>query len=384
MPQGLMAPLRVVLQRSFADWLVVAATWLVILCAMTLVAIGIMYGDAVALTGLRQVIREAPATATTIGVETRASGDELAEIEPKIERQVGRILGWTGGELIAVTQSETYSLPDQSSNDTTDLVLFGSYEGLDRHAALTAGAFPQPGAEPMEAAISAVTSGTLGLSVGDELQLTSTRGSDGIVPVRIAGIWQPNDVDDPYWRGDALELTGATVGSSFTTHGPFVVAREDLIGRTASGDIALEYRALPDFDRLAVEDVRWMRSDTAALEGRLADALGDRAAFGVSTELDTILSDVGRSLLVSRSGVVVLTIQYAVLAGYALLLVAGLLVEQRRIETALLRSRGAGVGHVVLMSFAEGLILVVPAAIAAPWLAVGALNLLNVAGKSVV
>jgi hypothetical protein len=29
MPQGLMAPLRVVLQRSFADWLIVAATWLV-------------------------------------------------------------------------------------------------------------------------------------------------------------------------------------------------------------------------------------------------------------------------------------------------------------------------------------------------------------------
>lgn len=380
MLQGLMAPLRVVLQRSLADWLIVAATWLMILCATTLVAIGILYGDAVALTGLRQVIRETPATATTIQVEMRAPGDELAEIEPRIERQIDRILGWTGGELIKVTQSETYALPEQPSSDTTDLALFGSYEGLDRHAALTAGAFPQRGAEQMEAAISAMTAHALGLSVGDDMELTSTRGGDRSIWVRIAGTWQPNDVDDPYWRANPFELTGMTAGSSFTTHGPFVVAREDLIGRTASGAVTLQYRALPNFDDLAVEDVTWMRSDTAALEGRLTDALGDRASFQVSTELDTILSEVGRSLLVSRSGVVVLTIQYAVLAGYAILLVAGLLVEQRRIETALLRSRGAGVGHVVLMSFVEGLVLVVPAAIAAPWLAVGALNLLNLAG----
>ena len=38
MLEGLLAPLRVVLQRSFADWLIVAATWLVIVCATTLLA----------------------------------------------------------------------------------------------------------------------------------------------------------------------------------------------------------------------------------------------------------------------------------------------------------------------------------------------------------
>src|SRR5688500_9876631 len=380
MLQGPLAPLRVVLQRSFADWLIVAATWLVIVCATTLVAIGILYGDAVALTGLQQVIRESPPTATTVTVELRAAPDELGEVEPKVERQIGRILGWTGGELITVTQSETYALPEQRSDEQTDLALFGSYENLDRHATLRDGTFAEAGQEPMQTAVSVATAEALALSVGDELILASQRGSDRTVAISIVGIWEPNDIDDPYWRGDALELTGGTAGSSFTTNGPFVVAREDLLGRTASGDVGLEYRALPDFDRLSVDDVNWMRSDTAALERRLTDALGSRVPFQVHTELDTILSDVGRSLLVSRSGVVVLTIQYAVLAGYALLLVAGLLVEQRRIETALLRSRGAGVGHVVLMSFLEALVLVVPATLAAPWLAVGALNLLNVAG----
>ncbi|HUF06363.1 MAG TPA: ABC transporter permease [Candidatus Binatia bacterium] len=381
MLEGLIGPLRVVLQRSFADWLIVAATWLVILCATTLVAIGFLYGDAVALTGLRQVIREAPPGATTVAVQLRASGEELTEVEPAIERQLDRILAWTGGELITVTWSETYALPATgSSQDRADLALFGSYEGLERHATLTAGTYPEAGAEPMEVALPAASAERLGLAVGDVLELSSQRGSDRTIAVRIAGTWAPNDGEDPYWRGDLFEIDGVTEGSSFTTHGPFVVARPDLVARTASGDLALEVRALPDFEGLAVGDVGSMRRDTAALDRRLTDALGERAAFQISTELDTILADVGRSLLVSRSGVVVLTIQYAVLAGYALLLVAGLLVEQRRIETALIRSRGGGVGHVVLMSFLEGLALVVPAVLAAPWLAVGALNLLNVAG----
>lgn len=47
MLEGLLAPLRVVPQRSLADWLIVAATWLVIVCATTLLAIGVLYGDGV-------------------------------------------------------------------------------------------------------------------------------------------------------------------------------------------------------------------------------------------------------------------------------------------------------------------------------------------------
>ena len=216
-------------------------------------------------------------------------------------------------------------------------------------------------------------------TLGDTVSLESQRGNR-YGTADIVGIWQPADPTDAYWNADPLELAGVTESASFRTHGPFVVAREDLLRRTVSGNVAVEYRALPDFDRLAIDDADRVRADTAALERRLGDALGDEAFFQVSTELDEILGAAGRSLLVSRSGVVVLTIQFAVLAGYALLLVAGLLVDQRRVETALLRSRGAGVGHVVLFSFLEALVLVVPAVLLAPWLAVGVLGLLNVAG----
>src|SRR6188474_205306 len=126
MPQGLMAPVRVVLQRSYADWLIVAATWLVILCATALVAIGVMYGDAVAKTGLDRILADQPGTATSVVVQIRTPADELDDVEAKVERQVGRILGWTGGELRTIAHSETYALPAADETDGLQpLALFG-------------------------------------------------------------------------------------------------------------------------------------------------------------------------------------------------------------------------------------------------------------------
>ena len=82
----------------------------------------------------------------------------------------------------------------------------------------------------------------------------------------------------------------------------------------------------------------------------------------------------------SRTGVLLLMAQLALLAAYAVVLTASLLVDHRRIETALLRSRGAGPLQVALLALGEGLLFAIPAVLIAPWLAVGALNLLNVAG----
>ena len=76
-------------------------------------------------------------------------------------------------------------------------------------------------------------------------------------------------------------------------------------------------------------------------------------------------------MLVSRSGVILLTIQFAVLAGYAVVLVAGMLVERRRSEIALMRSRGASGMHLVAMALIEVAFLAVPAAALAPVLALG-------------
>ena len=381
MLEGLLAPLRVVLQRSVADWLIVVATWLVIVCATTLLAIGVLYGDAVALSGLRQTLASQPGAATSIDVQMRVAPGELGTVDEAVGRQLRRILGWTDGELARTIRSGSYDLAGAVADATeSDVAVFAAADRLAHHAAIVDGRWPETGAARLEAAISTGAAGVLGLAVGDELSLTSRAGEDRVVELRIVGTWRPNDPGERYWLDDALELTGVSEGASFTVHGPLVITGADLVDRVATGDLQVSWRALPNFDNLALENVRWLRSDTVALERRIRSELGDGAFFSVSTGLPQVLEGADRSLLVSRSGVLLLTIQFVILAAYALVLVAGLLVEQRRIETAMLRSRGASAGHVAWMALLEGLLLVVPAALAAPWIALGALRAFDAIG----
>ncbi|MEI8332901.1 MAG: FtsX-like permease family protein, partial [Chloroflexota bacterium] len=111
-----------------------------------------------------------------------------------------------------------------------------------------------------------------------------------------------------------------------------------------------------------------------------SDLVAPRPAPTVDTDLPAILADVGRSIVVSRSGVLLLTVQFAVLALYAIFLVAGMLVDRRRLDTALLRSRGASNGDLTVMAAMEALLLAAPAAVLAPILAVGIVRALGAVG----
>ncbi len=379
MLEGLMAPLRVVMQRSLADWLLVAATWLVILCAVTLLAIGVLYGDAVALSGLRERLAADPA-ATTIDVQMRVEPADLARVDEVVTRQSRRVLGWAGGAVVRTMHSGSVDLGGEVSGvAANDLGVVGALDQLSEHAQLLRGAWPDPGATPVEASLSVPAADRLGLDVSDRVTLTNRAGSAQSLQVVITGVWEPRDPGERFWVPGSIELTGMSQGSSFNLIGPFAVAEADLVA-VMTGKLDVSWRTVPDFDLLVLDDVRWMRSDADALEGRVRAELGDDAFFAVTTALPGALRDADRSLLASRSGVLVLTIQFVILAGYALILVAGLLAEQRRVETALLRSRGAGPPHVLIFAALEALLLVVPAVLVAPWVAVAILALFNAVG----
>ena len=100
----------------------------------------------------------------------------------------------------------------------------------------------------------------------------------------------------------------------------------------------------------------------------------------VRTGLPAILAEADRSLLVSRTGVFVLMLQLVVLAAYALVLTAGLIVDHRRLDTALLLSRGGSPFQVAVLALPEALLVAIPATILAPWLAAALLRLFNTAG----
>ncbi|HCG28692.1 MAG TPA: peptide ABC transporter permease, partial [Chloroflexi bacterium] len=190
-----------------------------------------------------------------------------------------------------------------------------------------------------------------------------------------------NDTTDPYWWDDQLTLVGVDAGQSFTTYGPFVVTPATFFSPAVTPSSSeVIWRVYPIVENLQVDEIVGLRRNVEGLQRSLESDLGVSNRVVVETDLGNILRRAERSLLVTRSGVMILTIQLAILAGYALVLTASLLVEQRRVETALLRSRGASNGQVATMALMEGLLLAVPAAVAGPFIAAASLRLLNVAG----
>ncbi|MGP1674809.1 MAG: hypothetical protein ACTS8Z_06325, partial [Candidatus Limnocylindrales bacterium] len=141
----------------------------------------------------------------------------------------------------------------------------------------------------------------------------------------------------------------------------------------------LTWRAIPDIDALTLATTDDLAAGVGRLKQRIETAAGITGVT-VTTSLPEILARADRSLLVSRTGVTILTLQFVVLAAYAVLLSAALLVEHRRLDTAMLRSRGAGPARIAAISLVEGLLLVVPAALAAPWIAAVALRAFNIGG----
>ena len=159
-----------------------------------------------------------------------------------------------------------------------------------------------------------------------------------------------------------------------------MVPEEDLLAAAGQSRISIEWRAIPDVDRLTADSIGPLSDAAAALPTRLHAVVPAGLAITVETNLPDVLAATDRTVLVSRSGIIVLILEFGVVAAYAIILVAGLLGDRRRGETALVRSGGGSAGSVIGMAFLEALILAGTAAVVAPLLSVGVVSFLGSSG----
>ena len=365
--------------RSRADWPVVAAAFALLVCAIGLLATGALYGDTVARGGLRQAILAAPPAERVVVVGTAGGQADIDSLDDTVRGQLADALAAPGGEIALVANSGSLAPTGLDTEAARQrLTSMASYEGLDRHADLTAGRWAEAGRQPVEATLSEGAAAALGLGLGDRISLSRGLSSSDAVDLQVVGLWRPHP-DDGYFLGYRLQPHGVRRRCEPIT-GLFVVARSDLGAAAGTGQLDLEWRGLPAIDGLRVDEVDTVRADVEGLRAALRTALPPPRQVTIATNLPAILAAASGSILVSRSGVTLLTIQFAVLAGYAVLLVAGLLIERRRTETALLRSRGATALHLVGLAFGEAVLLAVPAAAVALLIAVGVVRLLGTIG----
>jgi hypothetical protein len=375
------AMLRTSLRRSRADWPIVASAGLICVLAATLLAAGSIFAGAVSIAGLHRVLVDAPPDAANIAVSSWVSSGDADAADTTVTAALERTLGPIGGRIDRLVMSESFALPEQPAGDVRELAVLAYAEGLADHTTIVAGAWPggaASGGSAIPVAVTRQVADKLGLEIGERLQLESGIKPGSFVPIEIATVFSIDDPSAPYWWADAQVLDGVVTSASFVTHGPFFTTDRALASSAPTGTIELVWHAFPDVDAVTLGEMGALRTRVGALRGSLDSTLPTHA--NVKTDLPDILATAERSLLVSRSGVILLTVQLVVLAVYAVLLSASLLIEHRQAGNAMLRSRGAGSTRIVALALIEGLLLTVPAALLAPWLAATALRAFNLAG----
>ncbi|MFD9945069.1 ABC transporter permease [Nonomuraea sp. NPDC059023] len=352
-----------IVKRAFSEpLLLLAALGSILLATTTLVALT-MYASSIADVGVRRTMETASFGNTAVTVTVPVKGETFPKLDQVIREQVGKLFTGVPTAIGASFHSDSFAMPGQERKERPELLRFGSYDGLDRQAKLVSGVWPRDGAQPLEAVVSQPAASATSFKVGQVIT-TQGRVDKKTRQVKIVGIFQ---LDDPFgdrWSGEPLLSRGVETGS-YTTYGPLMVGRDTFLTHFAT-TVSTTWTALPDLRQVSPEQLRPLADGVSGLRERLrSNGCSECTAIsrlnGVLTQLDT-------AALVSRSTMLIPVLQLLLLAAYALMLTARLLADHRRMEVALLRSRGAGTWRLASLAGGEALLVAVPCAVIAPFL----------------
>ncbi|MGW1469407.1 FtsX-like permease family protein [Streptomyces sp. NPDC002308] len=362
-----------VLLRVRAHRLLLSAALLAVLlttCVLTaLAAFSGSMGDAALRYTLtrRSAEQSSLVVSADVGLERREDADAL------VRRAAGETFDGLPVTVRKMESSGPYALPrslqpSAERRGNPDLTHFASLD--PKRVRLVAGRMPASGEGdaqgPVQVALPGAAATALGLEPGARITVTD-RLSDAPVPVEITGVYEAADQADPYWRLDPLGGRGAGE-VVFTTYGPLLTDPAVVeSGRLSAGRVS--WLAAADFRTVTTGRTGALRrASTDVPESLAASAVFAKGAT-VRTSLPAVIDQVERALLVARSTVMIVAVQLVLLAGYALLLVSGLLSSERAGETELLRARGGSRGRIASSAAIEALLLAAPAAVVAPLLA---------------
>ncbi len=364
-----------VLLRVRAHRLLLAAALLTVLLTTSVLATFTAFTGAIGDAALRRTLQHQAADRATVEGQADLTGVSAADFKALDTQVRGQLAGAFPGMPATVegsTRSGPYGLPlamravGAPKSTDPDLTLLATFSRS--RLTLVKGAWPRPAARDaaeVQVAMPQVAADALGVKPGRVIPLANRLGGKGL-RAEVTGVFKPADPASPYWHLDPLAGRGVhTV--AFTTYGPLLADP----GTFSSGRVTpagISWQAAGDFSAARASDIgrldNGVRETIAALhDGRLtSDAQ-------MSSALPSLLDALDRSLLVTRSTLLISALQLVILAGFALLLVAQLLAEERAGETSLLRARGGSRARIGRLAAGEALLLALPAALAAPLLA---------------
>ncbi|MFJ4501288.1 FtsX-like permease family protein [Streptomyces sp. NPDC088864] len=358
--------------RVRAHRLLLAAAVLAVLLTTSVLAALTAFSGSVGDAALRHALTHRSAEPASLVISAQLAPEEREAADAAARKAARETFDGLPVTVRTLEASGPYALPRALQSPAArrgdpDLTHFAA---LDRdRVRLTAGRLPAAGAGkkggPVEAALPAAAADALSLEPGARFRVTDRLGGKPL-DVVITGLYKAADQADPYWQLDALGGRGIRK-VVFTTYGPLLTDPAVLgSGRTSAGEMA--WLATADFRTVTTDGIADLREAATTGPQRLLAAPVFKDGATARTSLPTVLEQIDRALLVSRSTLTIVAVQLVLLAGYALLLVARLLSSERAGETELLRARGGSRARITSLAAVEALLLALPAAVVAPLL----------------
>ncbi|MFE6623394.1 FtsX-like permease family protein [Streptomyces sp. NPDC057740] len=373
MPAGV---LRLVVVRAWAYRALLGAVLLTVLLTTVVLAALTAYSGAIGDAALRRSLAEQRTAAqAALVLKADVPGDDRRAADDAVRAGARTVFAGLPVRVRTLLRSGPYALPGalrppSERDGNPDLTYFAA---LDRIQVRTvAGRLPREAvtAGPIEAALPQSAAKRLGVAPGSRLTVTD-RLDGPAVRVLITGVYRPVDVRAPYWQLDDLGGRGEQA-SNFTTYGPLLTAP----GVPASGRVSVGasgWLVSADYSSLTTDRIGPLREAARSGLAELREQPALSSATTADTALPEVLDRIERSLLVTRSSMLIVAGQLGLLAACALLLVARLLDSERMAETGLLRARGATRARLAGLAALEALLVSAPAVVVAP-LAAGPLT----------
>ncbi|WIM98940.1 ABC transporter permease [Actinoplanes oblitus] len=349
--------MALILRRAAAARGLLAAAAAVMLAAVLLLTGLTAYATASAGAGLRAAVQAADPDERSVLVRGALGTDPQAR-DAKVRQAYApaRVNSARYGSGWAVRGATGTAVPDADGIVYASLV---QLDDLHEHADLVSGSWP---AGNGDVAVAQPAATALGLHSGATLRLLD-RNTKRTVARRVSGVWRPRDSADPYWLLTPDLFAGHLPQTA--TYGPIVAADPGFFTGASGG-----WLIRPALDSPTLASVRRAVEHAEATGTTLPETTGLGTSATVSTGLPVLADRLVRADLVRRSTLVTPLLLVVVLGGYALSLVAVLLAESRRGETALLRARGASRRQLAGLAALEASGLVLPGVLAGPPLAV--------------
>jgi len=351
-------------KRSIAQAGILATVGTVVLVLAGVLVGASGYLESTATADVRSTLASASPTDAAIRISTDLADDAEAQDDAAIA-VIGRAFG---DAPIEIHRSLEHFPRDVSTDSGAVLgpdgqpakVVVAAYPGLAGEAELIDGAWPGDEAvspdQPAPGALQASAAQELGLAVGDEVTIGTPANSRRVL---IAATWLPEDPRAALWFGDAAVGTGLNpaTGNGSGGYGPLVLAEANMSDLGATP--AVEWTVVPAIPRVQTGDLAALAGGpgavTAATSGIRDDptarAVGD--VVKVSGDLSATVGSIQRSLVAARGVIPVGLAVVGLIGAIALIQLSGLLIADRRAESALLRSRGATVRTLTAAALVE-------------------------------